>query len=168
MKIEIRQARPEDLPEILRIEKASFARPWSEVHWRYEFEKPQTRVLVVTVEDQVVGYLCSWLMGEEMEIANLAVAPEWRGKGLGKALLTTALRMGLEEGVRRVWLEVREGNRVAQRLYRSLGFVVVGRRKGYYPDTGEDALIMGLSLTQALENLNFLTTKKERRERPWG
>jgi len=162
LKIEIRQARAGDLSEILRIERASFRTPWTELHWRYELEKSESRILVATVEGRVVGYVCGWVMGEEMEVANLAVDPQWRGRGLGKGLLKALLERALEEGVREVWLEVRESNQTAQKLYASLGFSPVGYRLKYYPDTGENALVMRLSLTEVPEILTFSNKDKRR------
>ncbi len=146
MSFKIRRARPEDLPEILRIERFSFPSPWSAEHFRKEFEKPYTIFLVVERAGSILGYGCFWLMAGELQVANLAVDPDWRGKGLGEALLREGLRLGRAGGARRALLEVRAGNLAARRLYEKVGFKIEGRRKAYYRDTGEDALLMGAFL----------------------
>jgi ribosomal-protein-alanine N-acetyltransferase len=86
---------------------------------------------------------------DEVHISNIAVHPEWRGQGLGALLLLHMLFHALEHEAVVVQLEVRENNVAAQRLYERFGFEKVGRRKKYYRDTGEDALLMDLDLTQA-------------------
>ncbi|MBX6423134.1 ribosomal protein S18-alanine N-acetyltransferase [Thermosulfurimonas sp. F29] len=153
MTFRIRWARAEDLPEILRIERMSFDHPWNDEHFLKELEKPGSMFLVLEIEGRVRGYGCFWLIAGELQVANLAVDPEFRGRGFGRALLETGLRLGRIRGARRATLEVREGNLPARRLYESLGFRLEGRRRGYYPFTDEEALLMGLSLTRRRENL---------------
>ena len=80
---------------------------------------------------------------------NLAVAPEWRRRGLGRFLLRLARDLGARRGAREAWLEVRSGNRPALALYESLGFAEAGRRQGYYSRPREDALLLRASLGAA-------------------
>src|SRR5207253_2646093 len=89
-----------------------------------------------------LGYVVAWFAADEGEIANLAVDPPARGRGLGAALLDAALAEASGRGVTAVYLEVRESNATARRLYASRGFVEVGRRRGYYRKPPEDAIVL--------------------------
>jgi ribosomal-protein-alanine N-acetyltransferase len=92
--------------------------------------------------DGVVGYVCLWEVADEMHVTNIAVHPRQRRRGIGRLLLGSILADGRARDVRVVVLEVRPSNTEAIGLYESFGFRVVGRRRGYYYDTGEDALVM--------------------------
>ena len=94
----------------------------------------------------LLAYLSFYHSPYELEILNLAVAPAWRGRGCGARLLRLVLRMGVNMGIGRAVLEVRSGNLAALALYTGQGFTQVGRRPGYYHDSGEDALVLELSL----------------------
>ena len=132
-----------DLDEVVAIERVSFPTPWTPAAFRYEIQ--QNRVALCSVMRagrQVVGYLCLWEIGHEIHITNLAVHPDWRHRGVGRAILAAALSEGMARGVTLAFLEVRPSNAPAVALYGSLGFQIIGRRSGYYFDTGEDALVM--------------------------
>ncbi len=134
---------PGDLDQVLPIERASFPTPWTRAAFLYEIQ--QNRVAHCTTlrsRSGVVGYLCFWEIGHEIHITNLAVHPEWRRRGVARRLLATALAEGASRGVVLAFLEVRPTNTRALALYDSLGFQIIGRRNGYYFDTGEDALVM--------------------------
>jgi ribosomal-protein-alanine N-acetyltransferase len=136
-----------DLEEVVAIERASFPTPWSRAAFRYELaENRVARCLAARLEDRVVGYLCLWEIGHEIHITNLAVHPSLRRQGIGRRLLAPVLEDGRRRGISLVLLEVRPTNTEALALYESLGFRVIGRRKGYYFDTGEDALVMEAAL----------------------
>jgi [ribosomal protein S18]-alanine N-acetyltransferase len=140
----------EDLDEVLEIERLSFKTPWSRAAFRYEITQNRVaRCLVVRTDGSIAGYLCLWEIGHEIHITNLAVHPRWRGQGLARALLHAMLEEGRARGVTLAFLEVRPSNTEALGLYESLGFSVIGRRKGYYFDTGEDALVMETRLAGA-------------------
>jgi len=145
--LRIRRARVSDLSQILAIEKEAFFIPWSKESFLRELEKKESVFLVIEEDGRILGYICFWLIAEEMQLANLAVRRDSRRRGLGRRLLETALEIAKGYGAKRAFLEVRERNLAAIRLYQSLGFKFEGRRPRYYPDTGEDALLMGLSLT---------------------
>jgi ribosomal-protein-alanine N-acetyltransferase len=137
----------EDLDEVLAIERASFHTPWSRAAFRYELgENRVARCLVCRVGRRVVGYVCLWEIGHEIHITNLAVHPSFRRRGFARRLLAPLLEDGRRRGITLVVLEVRPTNTEALTLYESLGFRVIGRRKGYYFDTGEDALVMEAAL----------------------
>jgi ribosomal-protein-alanine N-acetyltransferase len=140
----------EDLDEVLEIERLSFKTPWSRAAFRYEIVQNRVaRCVVVRAEARLAGYLCLWEIGHEIHITNLAVHPHRRGQGLARALLQATLEDGRARGVTLAFLEVRPSNVEALGLYESLGFSVIGRRKGYYFDTGEDALVMETRLSGA-------------------
>ena len=133
----------DDLDEVLAIERASFQTPWSRGAFRYELTQNRVaRSLVVKTGQQLVGYLCLWEIGHEIHITNLAVRPDSRRRGIARALLDHVMDGARRSGVELVFLEVRPTNLEALALYERFGFRVIGRRKGYYFDTGEDALVM--------------------------
>lgn len=139
--------RPEDLDEVVTIERSSFTLPWSRGAFLYEMEQNRVaRCWVMRDDGQVAGYLCLWEIGDEVHVTNLAVHPELRRHGIGRTLLTSVMDDARRRGLRVVALEVRPSNREARPLYESFGFRVVSRRKGYYYDTGEDALVMEVRL----------------------
>lgn len=132
-----------DLDQVLAIERVSFVTPWTRAAFCYEIEQNKVaRCITMRSADRVVGYLCFWEIGHEIHITNLAVHPEWRRQGVGRRLLAFAMAEGRARGVTLAFLEVRPSNAQALKLYQSLGFQVIGRRTGYYFDTGEDALVM--------------------------
>ena len=132
-----------DLDQVLDIERASFPTPWTRAAFCYEIEQNKVaRCTVLRDRRGIVGYLCLWEIGHEIHITNLAVHPEWRRRAVARQLLGAALAEGVARGVTLAFLEVRPSNTRALALYESLGFQVIGRRNGYYFDTGEDALVM--------------------------
>lgn len=135
-----------DLTEITEIERASFSYPWSAQFFLQELKVPCARSLLAVWSDRTVGYVIYWLLPHEVDIHNLAVHPDYRRQGIGRALLREVIDEARRQGLSRVTLEVRKSNEAAQRLYQSLGFVAQGLRKGYYSDDGEDALAMVLEL----------------------
>jgi ribosomal-protein-alanine N-acetyltransferase len=132
-----------DLDQVLPIERASFPTPWTRAAFCYEIQQNKVaHCTTIRSRSTVVGYLCFWEIGHEIHITNLAVHPEWRRRGVARRLLARALAEGVSRGVVLAFLEVRPTNTRALALYDSLGFQVIGRRNGYYFDTGEDALVM--------------------------
>ena len=142
--------RPTDLDEVVAIERASFTMPWSRGAFLYEIEQNKVaRCLVVREDGRLVGYLCLWEVADELHITNIAVHPGVRRRGVGRQMLGEVLADAQRRGLRLVALEVRPSNAEARALYESFGFRVVGRRRGYYYDTGEDALVMEAALSGA-------------------
>jgi ribosomal-protein-alanine N-acetyltransferase len=143
-----------DLDEVLAIERVSFVTPWSRGAFLYELERNRVARCWVTRREgeggqRVLGYLCVWEIGVELHITNLAVHPEARRQGIAGALLSGMIDDARRRGITLVFLEVRPTNVEALGLYERLGFRIVGRRRGYYFDTGEDALVMEANLTAA-------------------
>ncbi|MBN1318767.1 MAG: ribosomal protein S18-alanine N-acetyltransferase, partial [Anaerolineales bacterium] len=120
-----------------------FPTPWPAKAYEYEItNNPASHSLVVEAAGKIRGYGCFWLVVDEIHISNVAIAPCWRGKGLGELLFLAMIHQGIQQNGLMATLEVRESNQVAQSLYKKYGFQAVGRRKRYYVDNREDALIM--------------------------
>lgn len=140
-----------DIESVLEIEKLSFPNPWSRMTFLGELANPPVSlpcVLVFLPENRVIGYIILWHILDEVQISNFSIHPEFRRKGLGKAVLSYVLEAVKKEGVREIFLEVRPSNREARRLYEKLGFRLLAVRKNYYRSPDEDALIMGLFFDQ--------------------
>jgi ribosomal-protein-alanine N-acetyltransferase len=135
--------RPSDLDGVMAIEEVSFPTPWSRGMFLEDFPRDFSTTLVAAgTEGDVLGYAVFWTIAGESHLLNLAVHPARRGEGIGRALLSECIRRAARARASLIFLEVRAGNEPAQRLYRSMGFVFRGIRKGYYTDTGEDAVIL--------------------------
>ncbi|MBM3187934.1 MAG: ribosomal-protein-alanine N-acetyltransferase [Chloroflexi bacterium] len=158
------------VPTITDIERAVFTLPWSATSFRYEILHnssseyilvqyrpwmdgskgspggllgPLKGMLRAPRDDvSILGYAGLWIIADEAHVCTIAVRPEWRGRGLGELLLASLIERALDRRADVVTLEVRASNVVAQNLYAKYGFAVVGRRRRYYSDNGEDALIM--------------------------
>lgn len=146
-KYEIREADAEQAAQIAAIEKVSFALPLSSQRVVDEISHPDSFFLVATGE-QVLGYVFGRYILDFAEITNIAVHPEARGNGIGSALLSKLKDACLARSLLTVQLEVREGNHPALALYKRMGFREVGRRPGYYLDTGETAILMDWMLSE--------------------
>jgi len=142
----VRRMSVNDLDRIMEIEQKSFIAPWSKGMFEETIFSPLSRGFVIEKNNVIVGYIIFYSVDVEGHIMNLAVAPSERRRGYGRQLLTHALAFFKEQGATECYLEVREHNENAQRLYSLFGFEVIGRRKKYYPETGEDALVMQLLL----------------------
>jgi [ribosomal protein S18]-alanine N-acetyltransferase len=147
LSLSLDRMRPDDLDEVIDIERASFSMPWSRGAFLYELQQNRVaRCLVMREGAHVVGYLCLWEIGDELHITNVAVHPDQRRRGIGRLLLTGVLDDARARKLKLVVLEVRPSNHEARTLYESFGFQIMGRRRGYYYDTGEDALVMEVGL----------------------
>ncbi|MEO6877251.1 MAG: ribosomal protein S18-alanine N-acetyltransferase [Gemmatimonadaceae bacterium] len=132
-----------DLKGVVAIERAAFSDPWSADSFSDALVHPAMYFACVRSDEHVVaGYVVAWFVADEGEIANLAVDPAGWGNGVGKALLDAALAEGARRGAETVYLEVRDSNARARRLYESRGFEEVGRRRGYYRHPDEDAIVL--------------------------
>lgn len=164
----VRPMRFTDIEQVVAIDRVSFSTPWSPNAYRFELTNRDTSHLVVlelaarphTVTGhwrwllrplirrisagQVIGYGGCWLMAGEAHISTIAVGPDYRGQGLGELLLASMLKRAIQLHAEYSVLEVRESNATAQALYRKYEYRVVGRRRHYYRNDGEDALLMEL------------------------
>ena len=146
--LRIEPMRAEDLQAVLAIEHASFSLPWTAEMFTGDLERDDlAEVLVARWTEAgdpppVAGFLCYWVVQDEMHINNLAVDPRWRRRGIAMALLTVSLTRARARGARQAFLEVRASNLAAQALYRQAGFEAAGTRRRYYSKPVEDAVIM--------------------------
>lgn len=141
--------RPEDLPGVLTIEKLCFSNPWSRDTFLGEIQNKAISFPLVAIhlEDRkIIGYIIFWLIGGEAQINNVAIHPDYQGKGYGELAMRYVLDRLRENKAHLVTLEVRTSNHPAVSLYRKLGFDIMGRRQDYYTNPVEDAYLMGLSL----------------------
>ncbi len=131
------------IAEVVGIENHAHSHPWTEDLLKKSTNKFQHNC-VVLLENKVVGYFYSQCVAGEASLLNIAICPEWQGKGIGKILLQSFLDKMADLGAQEVWLEVRESNHRAIKLYESLGFNEFDRRINYYPTQhgNEDALVM--------------------------
>jgi ribosomal-protein-alanine N-acetyltransferase len=145
--VTIRPAVEGDLAAIHAIECASFGDPWALETFRGLLDHPPARSEVaIGADGALLGYAVAWFAADEAEIANIAVAPDARRRGVGTLLLDEILQSAAAFGARTVFLEVRESNAEARKRYEARGFEIAGRRKKYYRQPDEDALIMRLAL----------------------
>ena len=134
------------LPQVLALEPLAYTHAWSPKLIEGEFAKEVSFRWGLLLHGQLVGYCFSYLVMDELHVLNLAIHPEWQGRGLGRLLLESVLERAVSRGAAYVTLEVRRSNLIAQSLYTSLGFTEAGVRKNYYRDNGEDALVLDREL----------------------
>lgn len=148
----IEPATIESLPDILQIEEACFSSPWTRKMLEAELSGNRFAHFLLAKRttpgevgsSSIIGYLCFWVIFEEVRLMNLAVIESMRHKGIAKALVSQALEEGAAQAGMRALLEVRASNHAAQALYRSLGFRDVTTRPAYYTNPLEDAVLMEL------------------------
>ena len=133
---------PEHIENVVRIEEVSFPTPWPMVSFANELRNDFAFYVVALYKSQVIGYAGMWLILDEAHVTNVAVHPDYRRHGVGRLLMQELIWKAVLLGATSMTLEVRAFNEVARQLYSTLGFRQEGRRRGYYTDTGEDALIM--------------------------
>ncbi len=138
----LRPLAPADVDAVVAIERRVFPDPWTPEFFRSELGLPMVHARVAELEGRIAGYLVAWLGPGEGHLGNLAVIPEARRHGLARLLLEDLLERARAADVSRIALEVRVSNFAAQALYRGHGFRLAGLRRGYYRESGEDALIM--------------------------
>ena len=131
------------LRSVVRIESQVYPRPWSHSLFVSELALRSSRAYVVAkVGREVVGYAGLMMSLTDGHVTTIAVDPAWHRHGIGTRLLLALAHEAVDRGALALTLEVRLSNRGAQELYKRFGFSAVGVRKGYYADTGEDALVM--------------------------
>lgn len=144
--MEIRYFREDDLLQIASIEKLSINPPWS-YNALCDFARYDTNNILVCEENsEIWGYITYSIIIDEVQIANVAVHPSHRRKGIGKCLLDTLHNKARQDNMSTITLEVRQSNTPAIALYEKCGYYVVGTRKGYYKNPTEDAKLMNLTL----------------------
>lgn len=142
MDIEITRMTLKDVGEIAELEKRCFAVPWSEKSFTDEMNNKLAVYLVAKDNGKCIGYAGFWNVSGEGDITNVAVLPEYRQQGIGSMLIKNMIKTAKELDIELLTLEVRKSNIAAQGLYNKYGFDIIGERKRYYSDNGEDAWIM--------------------------
>jgi [ribosomal protein S18]-alanine N-acetyltransferase len=143
LEVRITPMRRRHLRGVLRIEQQVYPRPWTFGLFVGEISQRASRVyLVARVGSEVVGYAGMFRAVDDDHITTIAVDPAWQRRGIATRMLLALARAAVDRGCRNLTLEVRMSNSGAQALYQRFGFVPAGVRKGYYPETGEDALVM--------------------------
>lgn len=136
----IKELNERDIPAVAELERLSFSKPWSEESIRDSFNSASCRFYIAET-DKIVGYIGVSIAADEGYILNVAVHPDYRGQGIGKALVSCLIeRYG--DILSFITLEVRPSNTAAVNLYKSLGFEKVGERKNYYSNPAENALLL--------------------------
>jgi ribosomal-protein-alanine N-acetyltransferase len=140
--VDLRRLRSSDLDDMERIERQSYVTPWSRSMFAGELAKPNGVCIGAFQGADMLGYMIVAKYVDAWHVMNIAVDQGYRGRGVARALLEHLFESTREDAERGYTLEVRVSNDVAIHLYRSLGFVETGIRRGYYTDNREDALIM--------------------------
>lgn len=141
-RISLRPARDADRPAITAIERASFSDAWPDSSFLELLSQQPAMLWVAESGGRVVGYWVGRRIGDEAELQNIAVHPDWRGRGIGRALLEDFIAAVGGDVETVIFLEVRASNHGAIRLYQSMGFEELDRRRGYYSRPVEDAVVM--------------------------
>ncbi len=139
--VTFRPLRLRDLDHVLALERRTFSTPWDAGAFRAFLRPGAAFSLVAVAGETIMGYALGWCEPPEAELMNLAVDAAWRRRGTGWALLDRSLEICARRGARELFLEVRVSNAAAQRLYLRHGFEACGRRRDYYANPREDALV---------------------------
>jgi ribosomal-protein-alanine N-acetyltransferase len=148
--VKVRRMETLDLDRVMVIERQSYTMPWTEATFRGLLRRSDADLFVAEKQDgTLVGYAVFWAVLDQGELGNVAVAPDWRRRGVAHHLLDAVIKRAGERGVRELFLEVRVSNSTARQLYQAYGFREVGRRRSYYMEPIEDALVMRKDLSAA-------------------
>ncbi|MBD2598588.1 ribosomal protein S18-alanine N-acetyltransferase [Nostoc spongiaeforme FACHB-130] len=149
--LKLRSLTTDDLSTILELDQACFGGLWTLAGYQRELESPNSELLGLFAplsSIKLLGMGCFWSIVDEAHITILAIHPQYHRQGLGQALLYALLKTACDRGLERATLEVRASNVAAISLYEKFGFKTAGRRRRYYKDNDEDALILWLSELQ--------------------
>lgn len=153
----IRPMTAEDIADVMQIELSSFVTPWGRQHFLDELANPDLSSPLVVVEGKkIIAYAVLWFILDECHLANIAVSPDYRRRGVARFIMRHIIRMAKDKACTRVMLEVRKSNKEALMLYEKLSFVKTGVRRNYYHDgfaKTEDAILMDLDLTKISDEL---------------
>ena len=145
--IEITRMTRDDVPEIAELEKICFTLPWSEKSFHDEMANRLAIYFTAKDNGKCVGYAGFWNVSGEGDVTNVAVLPEYRRRGVGSLLVAEMIKTAEKLKLEMLTLEVRKSNTAAQKLYEKFGFEILGERKRYYSDNGEDTYIMTRTFT---------------------
>ena len=139
---EIRRMVSADLPEVERIEQENFSRPWTAEDYQGFLDREDADFLVAVVDGRIVGYIGEYGLPDEGDITNVSVDRRYRNRHIGTCLVSGLIQTAGARGIRKIFLEVRESNAPAIRLYENAGFRKTGVRRNYYTSPVEDAVLM--------------------------
>lgn len=181
LEVRIKPLQEEQLPAVVALDKLCLGGLWTMAGYQRELASPNSQILVLTTPAPgkknaqlaqesifLLGIGCFWMILDEAHLTVLAVHPDYQGQGLGQLLLYHLLREAVDHGLERSTLEVRESNQVALAIYHKFGFREAGRRKAYYPNNLEDALILWRSGLQTPEFQLQLATWQQRLQQRLG
>jgi len=147
----------DDIDEILSIEEATFSAPWSRDIFVRELQLPISRSFVAKTSKnqkvEIAGYMIFWIIAGEVQVHKIAVREDHRRTGIASILMEAMVRSSCKESVFVCTLEVGRSNEGAKKLYEKFGFIVIDTRPRYYPESGDDALIMQSDLKKCLQFL---------------
>ena len=141
-KLIFRRMIKDDADAVAELELKCFAMPWSRADFLRENNNELAEYIVGELDKKIVAYAGAWVSFDQAEVMHIAVTPELRGQGIGTIIFGELIKAVKKRGATSITLEVRPSNTAAIKLYESFGLKSVGRRKGYYLDNNEDALIM--------------------------
>jgi ribosomal-protein-alanine N-acetyltransferase len=141
--LSIEPMREQDVPTVQEIERRIFSTPWPRnAYYRELSSRNSAHYVVLRREDQIIGYGGMWRMYDEAHVTTIGVRQDEQHHGFGRIIFTGLVQAAYDLGAKWITLEVRTSNQHAMRLYEGFGFKVIGRRRGYYTDNGEDAIVM--------------------------
>jgi len=141
-KFKLREMTRADLNKVLDIERKSFEQPYTREIFEQELKIKVANLWVATHRKNILGYIDFWVVADEVELISIAVHPQFKRMGVGEMLLREMIHFVELKGLSFIYLDVRESNLTAQKLYSKFGFSKVGVRRRYYSDNQEDAIIM--------------------------
>lgn len=146
--MKIREMTVADIDAVLAVEEVSFPEAWTRETYILELtQNNYATYFVIEADGKIIGFCGLWLVIDDAQITNIAILPEYRGYKIGEKLFGYTVQYAIAQGAKQLSLEVRKSNLVAQKLYKKFGLVIGGIRKGYYPDNGEDAIVMWVKLS---------------------
>lgn len=158
--IELRTVDETLLAQIVELDQLCFGGLWSIDGYQREIDSPNSELIALTIDNnQLIGLGCFWAILDEAHITIVAVHPDYRRRGLGQLIVFALLDRAGQRDLKRATLEVRISNQSAVTLYKNFQFSIAGQRKGYYTDTGEDALILWRGELQTLAFKNDLKAR---------
>jgi [ribosomal protein S18]-alanine N-acetyltransferase len=141
----------EALDQLVELDRVCFGKLWSRDQYQRELESPNSDIIGLMQAGQLLAYGCVWAIVDEAHVTIIAVHPDRQNQGFGTLMLYGLMQSAINRQLARATLEVRVSNQTAIGLYEKFGFETLGRRKKYYADTGEDALILWKNRIQASE-----------------
>lgn len=137
----------EDIDAVMALEAKTLHGRWTRKHFEYELNENEFAYLYVCEKDNnIIGFIDFWITFECCQLSAIAVDETYRGLGYAQGLMQIMMKQANQDGCERVMLEVRTSNKTAQQFYQKLDFYEMNRRKNYYNDNGEDAIIMAKAL----------------------